>query len=296
MHKLPQPVKLWYLEHVLPPRAPAAGPLPAVLADRGGGDRLRRPGRRRRVDPAARRDARGDRRARAAAAALQPRHARHARRLPRGAAGVPARATRTGSRQEVRDRIDLNPLRAFDANHPGTQRVMASAPRLLDRLPHEDLEHFAEVQELLDAAGLAYEVDTTLVRGLDYYTRTVFEFTSDALGAQTRRRRRRPLRRPDRADRRPAHARHGLGRGRRADAALLASAAGRAAAASTSTSPTPSPSTSAAAFRLAADARRAGPRRKTRTRAAAASRASSSRPIAQRRPLRCHLRRRGYGR
>ena len=61
-------------------------------------------------------------------------------------------------------------------------------------------------------AGVAYEVDPTLVRGLDYYTRTMFEFTSDALGAQTRRRRRRALRRPDRAARRPADARHGLGR------------------------------------------------------------------------------------
>jgi histidyl-tRNA synthetase len=55
---------------------------------------------------------------------------------------------------------------------------------LLDYLSEEDREHFAAVRELLDAAGVAYEVDSTLVRGLDYYTRTVFEFTSDALGAQ----------------------------------------------------------------------------------------------------------------
>jgi histidyl-tRNA synthetase len=61
---------------------------------------------------------------------------------------------------------------------------MASAPRLLDFLGAEDAEHFAEVRALLDAAGVAYEVDSTLVRGLDYYTRTVFEFTSQALGAQ----------------------------------------------------------------------------------------------------------------
>ncbi len=84
--------------------------------------------------------------------------------------------------QEVRDRLDLNPLRAFDADHPGTQAVMRDAPRLLDRLAPEDLEHFAEVRALLDEAGLEYEVDTTLVRGLDYYTRTVFEFVSPALG------------------------------------------------------------------------------------------------------------------
>src|SRR6185369_17165163 len=86
---------------------------------------------------------------------------------------------------EVVSRIDLNPLRAFDADHPGTRRVMERAPRLLDALAPEDAEHFAEVLAFLDAAGLAHEVDTTLVRGLDYYTRTVFEFTSDALGAQS---------------------------------------------------------------------------------------------------------------
>jgi histidyl-tRNA synthetase len=86
---------------------------------------------------------------------------------------------------EVRARIELNPLRAFDADHPGTREVMAKAPRLLDRLAGEDAEHFAQVRTLLDDAGLAYEVDSTLVRGLDYYTRTLYEFTSDALGAQS---------------------------------------------------------------------------------------------------------------
>ena len=87
--------------------------------------------------------------------------------------------------REVRDLIDLNPLRAFDADHPGTKSVMAGAPLLLDRLTDEDREHFETVKALLDAADLAYEIDPTLVRGLDYYTRTVFEFTSDALGAQS---------------------------------------------------------------------------------------------------------------
>jgi histidyl-tRNA synthetase len=87
--------------------------------------------------------------------------------------------------EEVRSRIDANPLRAFDADHHGTREAMAGAPRLLDRISGEDAEHFAEVRALLDGAGLAYEVDPTLVRGLDYYTRTVFEFTSDALGAQS---------------------------------------------------------------------------------------------------------------
>jgi histidyl-tRNA synthetase len=86
---------------------------------------------------------------------------------------------------EVRARIDLNPMRAFDASDPGTQRVMAEAPKLLDRLSPEDASHFAQVRALLDAAGIPYELDPTLVRGLDYYTRTLFEFTSDALGAQS---------------------------------------------------------------------------------------------------------------
>jgi histidyl-tRNA synthetase len=84
---------------------------------------------------------------------------------------------------EVVQRIDLNPLRAFDAKHEPTQRVMADAPRLIDRLPQEDLDHFAEVQDLLRAAELNYTVDTTLVRGLDYYTRTLFEFQSGSLEA-----------------------------------------------------------------------------------------------------------------
>jgi len=87
--------------------------------------------------------------------------------------------------EDVRSRIELNPLRAFDSDHPGTQAVMQSAPRLLDELSREDAEHFAEVRALLDIASVPYEIDSTLVRGLDYYTRTVFEFTSDALGAQS---------------------------------------------------------------------------------------------------------------
>lgn len=84
---------------------------------------------------------------------------------------------------EVRARIDLNPMRAFDS--AAAAAVMAGAPRLLDRLGPEDAEHFHTVCGLLDGAGLTYEIDPTLVRGLDYYTRTLFEFTSDALGAQS---------------------------------------------------------------------------------------------------------------
>jgi histidyl-tRNA synthetase len=86
---------------------------------------------------------------------------------------------------EVRERIDSNPMRAFDSDHAGTRAVMENAPQMLDRLGGEDAEHFAAVRELLDEAGVAYALDGSLVRGLDYYNRTVFEFTCDRLGAQS---------------------------------------------------------------------------------------------------------------
>ena len=86
---------------------------------------------------------------------------------------------------EVRNRIDPNPLRAFDADHEGTRRVMEEAPQLLERLDAADAEHFGQVRALLDRNGMAYDLDPTLVRGLDYYTRTVFEFECDRLGAQS---------------------------------------------------------------------------------------------------------------
>ncbi len=86
---------------------------------------------------------------------------------------------------DVRERIDVNPLRAFDADDEGTRAVMASAPTIVASLEGEDAEHFAEVRALLDSAGIEYVVDPTLVRGLDYYTRTIFSFVCDALGAQS---------------------------------------------------------------------------------------------------------------
>ncbi|MEK6276916.1 MAG: histidine--tRNA ligase [Actinomycetota bacterium] len=87
--------------------------------------------------------------------------------------------------KEVRERIDLNPLRAFDSDHEGTRAVMAAAPKLLDRLEPADAEHFDQVRSLLDTAGIEYALDPTLVRGLDYYTRTIFSFVCDRLGAQS---------------------------------------------------------------------------------------------------------------
>lgn len=87
--------------------------------------------------------------------------------------------------KDVRERIDINPLRAFDADDEGTQAVMSSAPTIVGQLEGEDAEHFEAVKAQLDAAGVAYVVDPTLVRGLDYYTRTIFSFVCDALGAQS---------------------------------------------------------------------------------------------------------------
>lgn len=84
---------------------------------------------------------------------------------------------------DVRERIDINPLRAFDSDDEGVKGVMASAPTILEALSEEDAEHFAEVRSLLDAAGIDYELDATLVRGIDYYTRTIFSFVCDALGS-----------------------------------------------------------------------------------------------------------------
>jgi histidyl-tRNA synthetase len=87
--------------------------------------------------------------------------------------------------EDVRERIDENPLRAFDSKDDSTQAVMAEAPTVLEGLEGADAEHFAAVRRLLDNAGIAYELDGTLVRGLDYYARTVFEYHCDRLGAQS---------------------------------------------------------------------------------------------------------------
>ena len=81
-------------------------------------------------------------------------------------------------------RIDTNPLRTFDSKHAGTQAVLAEAPRISDYLSTTAAGHFAAVREGLEALGVPYEVDERLVRGLDYYTMTVFEAKSRALGAQ----------------------------------------------------------------------------------------------------------------
>ncbi|MBQ3301984.1 MAG: histidine--tRNA ligase [Eggerthellaceae bacterium] len=72
-------------------------------------------------------------------------------------------------------RMDTNPLRAFDCKQPGCREVMDGAPRIVDYLCDDCRDHYATVKSYLDAAGVSYVEDSKLVRGLDYYTRTVFE-------------------------------------------------------------------------------------------------------------------------
>ncbi len=86
---------------------------------------------------------------------------------------------------ECRVRTQLNPLRTFDCKVPGCQAVLAGAPHLVDHLCPECARHFETVVELVRRVGLQPRVDFTLVRGLDYYTRTTFEFSSTSLGAQS---------------------------------------------------------------------------------------------------------------
>ncbi|MFQ5982983.1 MAG: histidine--tRNA ligase [Woeseiaceae bacterium] len=81
-------------------------------------------------------------------------------------------------------RLEQNPLRILDSKNPDMQELIADAPLMLDYLDDESAQHFSELKGLLDAAGIPYEVNPRLVRGLDYYNRTVFEWVTDALGSQ----------------------------------------------------------------------------------------------------------------
>jgi len=85
---------------------------------------------------------------------------------------------------DSRRRLESNPLRILDSKNPEMQSLIDAAPRLPDYLDEESRLHFSALCEMLDQAGLAYEVNPRLVRGLDYYSRTVFEWVTDQLGAQ----------------------------------------------------------------------------------------------------------------
>lgn len=81
-------------------------------------------------------------------------------------------------------RLETNPLRILDSKNPDLSEVIAGAPEITDYLDDESAEHFGRFRALLDGAGVDYRVNPRLVRGLDYYTRTVFEWITDRLGAQ----------------------------------------------------------------------------------------------------------------
>ena len=85
---------------------------------------------------------------------------------------------------DSRRRLESNPLRILDSKNPAMQSLIEDAPRLPDYLDEESRTHFSALCGLLDDAGLAYEVNPRLVRGLDYYSKTVFEWVTDQLGAQ----------------------------------------------------------------------------------------------------------------
>jgi len=87
--------------------------------------------------------------------------------------------------EETSSKRSTTPLRVFDVKSERMQQLLADAPKIGDSLCEECRAHFAEVRRLLDAAGVAYQLDPTLVRGLDYYTRTTFEFRDAAIGAQS---------------------------------------------------------------------------------------------------------------
>jgi len=82
-------------------------------------------------------------------------------------------------------RLETNPLRILDSKNPDLQPMIEGAPRLLDHLGDAAADHFASLKVLLEGAGLAYTVNPRLVRGLDYYNRSVFEFVSSDIGAQS---------------------------------------------------------------------------------------------------------------
>lgn len=86
--------------------------------------------------------------------------------------------------EDSQRRMYSNPLRVLDSKDPQVQSILADAPALMDYLGEESSQHFAQLRELLDAVGIQYRVNPRLVRGLDYYNRTVFEWVTNSLGSQ----------------------------------------------------------------------------------------------------------------
>ncbi len=93
-------------------------------------------------------------------------------------------SVKSGLDEDSIRRLDQNPLRILDSKNPDMREIVEAAPVMLDYLDAESAEHFSGLKVLLDAAGVTYTVNPRLVRGLDYYSRTVFEWVTDALGSQ----------------------------------------------------------------------------------------------------------------
>ncbi|MHB1221307.1 MAG: histidine--tRNA ligase [Gammaproteobacteria bacterium] len=87
--------------------------------------------------------------------------------------------------EDSKRRLVSNPLRVLDSKNPDLKQIIADAPKLVDYLDTESAEHFEKLQRYLKHAGLHFEINTSLVRGLDYYSKTVFEWVTDKLGAQS---------------------------------------------------------------------------------------------------------------
>ena len=87
--------------------------------------------------------------------------------------------------EDAKRRLHTNPLRILDSKNPAMQAMVDGAPMLIDQLGEASRRHFEELERLLDLAGVAYRVNPRIVRGLDYYNRTVFEFISPDVGAQS---------------------------------------------------------------------------------------------------------------
>ena len=137
-------------------------------------------------------------------------HARVSRRtrdLPRVAGRLSSGSTRGTLDEDARRRLHSNPLRILDSKNPAMQALIDGAPRLMDELEEDALRHFDEVQAMLKRHDVPFEINPRLVRGLDYYNLTVFEWVTDRLGAQGTVCAGRALRRAVRADRRQAGAR-----------------------------------------------------------------------------------------
>ena len=86
--------------------------------------------------------------------------------------------------EDSRKRLRINPLRILDSKDDKTQKIVAAAPALHNFLDEKSIEHFNNLKKILDAAGISYVINPRLVRGLDYYSKTVFEWITDSLGAQ----------------------------------------------------------------------------------------------------------------